>query len=1370
MKIMTKIFKALFILTVIIGSFNVYGTNLKYRAYSSPLGGVGASDLKITNMTESSQGSKNEYSSATKNPEGWVMVAPGDYSVSGGSASFDASYYIFAPFNQFFTAYNTGFDTSGGNTTSNNVYYDTYGGEIAQFSDNFVGFSGAAVNIPEDWTVNTDGFLRMARNDSTRVRLIAWKVVNNVRIDVWNLTQLAINEILNDHHFAASDFNNEGIRFSSILSTQTNFWAVGCNVDKSYIDTAWKFYKGTVGTGWSVCERGFAYSLAPATLNANYTGSHKKGASAANEFDNILVIPNIPIGIKREIYINHVDQEGNKLPGFEHTQLNMVIPSGTTRASVDPKEGYQEHYTITGSEQIAVTKSSQTAIGTTTYEFEEGISSTGPTRALAEAEPVKYIWVSDAGGIFGTHTNNINDVLVINMVYSKHVIPPPTVALPELQIIGKLCFINTGSVYNDSTKNGGVGDNRLDYIPSTKTVTPYASGAYPYVVRALKYESDDETLSDTATSTANILYKWDIWKYIHYDVEECSGEGEDETCEDVCTSSCDWYHSTDTATDDKDFTYVVPYKHTWYEIMNFKMYRISKLDVYDNNTNVGGTLFEGGVYQINPSSGSNPDTYEKRFDNSRGIVRRVLKVTFPDKSYDLPDVYVTLDKPSGGDGPTVTSKTAAAALATTNLNAENHVTASNTHNTHYLSPELRITYEYDNDFVELDGTVNMLQRNYRTWSERISLATDTFVRDLDSRKTGIGSANTGNLSYTSDLMSFMRPTVKLTTNKDFTPEDKTVPAYRENGIRELKGKIYYKISTDSKYNYGGVGFDSTDATYTLNNPVTVSSLDFVDKDKAYVNNGSVQDVNKVNVLTPMNFGTFQLITPQIVDHTNSTITGVGTSTVLQKNAKFTITPSTVGSSTASYNLSDTREFIKGYYFTFNFNIDVDTNNDGTYETFVEALTPIYRAGNSTTLIAKTTDSFDSGSAGQLTNSVKIVAISTNITDALLQRFNNYTYTNYLYMNNMNNVVKNTGVQNQPNLLSRTDIVSDSYHAIYRIITTKNIGRIFDFAVTDCTDLAFKDVFRLPNGTNVNETRSVSYYSGYKYWNLYSSNYNDMLDRPELEVGTVPKRILPLGPYKNTNIKYVDAPKMGYRISFDLKTTGYMATNNLNNSRKIIVTPNYYYISKDGKTFDKSITLYYKNSSGNYINFATSGYSIYFKPDDGYRYLRNSAYTDVYGSMSPKLESLLVSDKMTLTKEMMATNNTSFIQSWYGEYKLPNSTIAKSNLIGNVHNNINNTYNDGYIGVRFDIKCVDTGGETVFYDTSDKSSGSTTNTSQWDYEGFMNFKNPGSAIPAADPLRYQLAKDIWVIDNARYQEVKGTVVLFDLDNRAANDFE
>jgi len=1278
---------------------------------------------------------------------GWIYPAPGDYSITGGSGSFDASTYIFAPYAQKFTTYGSGFQT--GNTTDyDNIWYDNYSGTIDQYKQDFSDFWGVESNIQENQSVNTTGFLAMARNDTARVQLECWKVVNNVRIDVWKLTDFAVQEILANDKLKDANFDSEGIRFSSVLATQTDYWASGYPDYRGYMDTAWKFFGGTSGTGWSICERGFQYSNSASTLNANYIGNYKQGASAANEFDNILILPVIPKKLKREIYIRHVDESGNVIAGLQNSYIRLESPPGPDKLNLGATSGYQEHYTITGDEKVIIRKSDVTTVGGITYTFEKGISSSGATIAAAQTWPGKHIWSSPTTEVI-TNTLKVDDVLVIDLVYSK---PPVVVpqALPKFEIIGKLCFINTNSPYATST-NG----NLIDYIPSTKTETPYAEGAYPYTVRALRYDTKFDDLSSSATITVNVTWSWDTHAQV---CPSCTGK-------DCKPPPCYCTTTGHTGSDTKSFTYTVPYKHTYYDITNFKMYRISQLQVYDDITNIGGILFSGGTYTINPST-----SYNGKFTGANvGKIDDVLTVTFDNITYTIPNQAGV--SPSGTPCAGSGESDALAKVAATYGKVDALKAADD--------KSLRIYYKYDNDFMRVDGMDTMLDRNYKSWDEHINLITNT-KRDLDSTKVGPGSTNGATVNYTSNLMNFMKPPLdKRTTNADFTPDYKTVPVDKENGIRWLKGKIFYDVLTTSGYNIGGDGFVANDATYTtyptytLGSAKTVTASDFIPETKEYKG----ADVNKVNVFTPLRFGTFEVETPQIVDHTG----GAGHTTVLQKNAEFTITPNMIASTQGGYNSVPTTEFVKGYYFTFNFDVEIDNDGNGTYESPLPAFVRTYRGGNATVLRARTTESFGSTAASQITNSVKVVAISTNIPPLLLARFNNATYSYYTYIDNDFNKASTSGVQNQVGLLTRSDIVSDSFHGVYKMLTTKNIGRIFDFAVTDCTDLAFEEVFRKPNTTKVNETTSVAYYSGLYKWNLYNQEaYNDMEPRPESEIGTgLPKKILPLGPYKNTNTKYVNAPKMGYRISYDLKTTGYIANRNATDTREIRITPNYYYISKDGKVFDNNITLYYKNSKSNYIKFvdtSINGYKIYFRPNDGYRYLRNGLVTDNIDMMSKKLEPLSVSGTIILNSKMMSINNTSFIQSWYGEYKLPNSTIAISNVAASPNNSVNNPYKDGYIGVRFDIRSVDkvTGGQTIIYDTNDKSAG-TPNTSQWDYEKFMNFSSPGNLIDPANPIRYQLEKDMWVINdagypNSIYQFIKGTVVLFDIDNRAANDFE
>ena len=80
-------------------------------------------------------------------------------------------------------------------------------------------------------------------------------------------------------------------------------------------------------------------------------------------------------------------------------------------------------------------------------------------------------------------------------------------------------------------------------------------------------------------------------------------------------------------------------------------------------------------------------------------------------------------------------------------------------------------------------------------------------------------------------------------------------------------------------------------------------------------------------------------------------------------------------------------------------------------------------------------------------------------------------------------------------------------------------------------------------------------------------------------------------------------------------------------------------------------------------------------------------------------------------------------------------------------------------------------QEISYNTNNKNASPNENTSQWDYEGYLGFNSCGSEYKETDNLSIQLEKGTWKIkNNSMYSLVKSTVVLFDLDNRAANDFD
>lgn len=329
--------------------------------------------------------------------------------------------------------------------------------------------------------------------------------------------------------------------------------------------------------------------------------------------------------------------------------------------------------------------------------------------------------------------------------------------------------------------------------------------------------------------------------------------------------------------------------------------------------------------------------------------------------------------------------------------------------------------------------------------------------------------------------------------------------------------------------------------------------------------------------------------------------------------------------------------------------------------------------------------------------------------------------------------------------------------------TLTIGRMYDFKITDVVDIDWKNVFRKDNA--IDHTGNF-YHSGISKWNMYASTANQMEDRKENEIGRNPQRILPVGPSKHTNLNYGKAPKMGYKFAFDLKTTGKIGDTT---KKYIDIVPEYYYISKDGsKFYDSSkIDLYYMNSSKKYVKVGSSAdrYKITMRPADGIRYI--SEYEKSFNKSNLSTNTISIGSLSKLRLDMdknLVTNEKNFVQLWYGEFKLPNSTIAvlKDNP------DLENPLKDGYIGVKFNITCVEKNESreiVLSYNTNDKNKPGVPNTSQWDYERYMKVKPE-----APYELGYKLEKGVWNINNDVFNRIKGTVMLYDTDEKAASDFD
>jgi hypothetical protein len=363
-------------------------------------------------------------------------------------------------------------------------------------------------------------------------------------------------------------------------------------------------------------------------------------------------------------------------------------------------------------------------------------------------------------------------------------------------------------------------------------------------------------------------------------------------------------------------------------------------------------------------------------------------------------------------------------------------------------------------------------------------------------------------------------------------------------------------------------------------------------------------VNKVNVLTPLSTSV-TMKTDEVVNHSNSSDV-----VTLQKNSTFTVTPSVNNTSVAGYSNVDTNEFLKYYYVKFDFDItNVQVFGNKTEQQGYDIYSPneivqkgvwlkVPKGGYITAKATQYTET-QGATVSRSSNTVYAVAIANNIPSLLeqeiynnLQNRSSYVADFDLYSDNSQTTqyVGNTLRQSQYYTIG--SIVSDAYHMAKASISTSNLGRIFDFKLTDCSDLNFKDVFRKSTSTNVNSPTGTVYFSGVRRLKMYDSSSD--IGYNETEEVSDRKTILPLGPYKNTNAANIEAPKLGYRIAFDLKTTGFIADSSINaNTRYVKITPSYYYISKDGTVYDSNITLYYKNSSGKYIPFVNSGYNINF---------------------------------------------------------------------------------------------------------------------------------------------------------------------------------
>lgn len=588
----------------------------------------------------------------------------------------------------------------------------------------------------------------------------------------------------------------------------------------------------------------------------------------------------------------------------------------------------------------------------------------------------------------------------------------------------------------------------------------------------------------------------------------------------------------------------------------------------------------------------------------------------------------------------------------------------------------------------------------------------------------------------------------------------TIIKNSENGVRKFSSKVTYTNFSinantgktgsspfnDNVYYSDENGEKENDQAVNYYSPVNVN--EYITKrfeaesTTSSATNGSYSGY--VNVYTP------------ITVESDIFVNGIKTNTIKQfQEFDIHINPK-IGD--AKYNMqSDTlKKYSYGYYVKFDFDVVGVKINGKLYNggsvvkagEWIKQIIPHDIDGNAT-LTAKTyyTESGNNTFISEKNNGYTIRAVAMNTPNSIR--------LNSLGFNLVSDTCTDTSTSEQCKFIK--SIYNQCSDTGYFKETDNNVTveqLLFDFRITDVKDINYKSVFRRTSGNATNHTGTV-YYSGYKETVFNGEKDTIYKLRKTTQIGSNVKKVLPMGPYKNTNTSYVKAPKLGYRFSFDLKLAG-----TYTNNKQIKITPTFYYISKNGdynSILDeytkgkKGIYLFYENSDGKYVRVGSSSdkYIMSYIPNDLYRLKATNI-----GTSHLKTSSVTNTLKtVTLTAYTNTTVDTSGgMITWYGEYKLPNSTIAVE-VDENGKYNINKPLTNGYIGVRFNIE-----------ETTSKANYN----EQWEKEGYLNYDDK---LTTYKTLTLRLEKGTLKLNTKdQYNKIKGTVMLYDIDQRADTDFD
>ena len=1135
----------------------------------------------------------------------------------------------------------------------------------------------------------------------------------------------------------------------------------------SNMDSAWKFYSVTQMTGkgsaWSPYTKGCSNYGNGNTSSACNDPKTYASNSAVNEYDNILVISNPQK--KRMVYVRHIDAAtGQLIPNAQNTKsVNGIAVSGSSISYAPNNLSSQENYSIATNQAITLGKTKLTQVNGKNIEY------LGYKKGINVNKDTAISTVANAGGYSTGDTVNIPASNQVDYTFVDFYYNTNAAITPHVDLKGRLLFKSNDDGYDDSTR-----DSKTDYIPSGKSVYGYISGAYPYLLNNLTYRIEDQNIVvqyktyhyeywretsnwdkvdnaiDEKTKKPKIIDgKSYHWKFIGYSYNDNHYPVLNEN-----TGTYKYYD--DDRLNYKEYTHTIENTHTvtipikYYNVANISMWKVNNAKVEDKDSDEGGKLFNNDEYNISTSS-----DYRSRSS-------------------------INITQPKATAAVTCSDVASSSNNYEHNTNCTINVNVANSYS--YMDGGKQIIEDKGNKAATLT-----LDDGASTLSRTLSLVDATLLTNTYDSNTKYFVAPTKTVSDNATLADSNPLGLQYTGENDFDDNDIAVPEEKVNGIRNPWGNIKYAL--DNNNNGSGLSYTASGSTvvgqstnglvqeaiqeakYRLNYSTNTMDKDLKNMKDVGDDEGDKAN-NKVNVLTPIALTNPIINTDKYVDHSSNS-----NDAIIQKDSYFTITPQTTTSSVADYDSVGTYEFVKNFYIKLTFDV-VDAkivNSSGREVEKIGNVTngAVVKIPKGDSFNAKSVNYTGSIALSQISNNVRIMASAYNIPDSLeddIVSRNQYAEDTD-YMDEDSNNEYTGGDSRQSSYYPRSDIINDAFHMIYFDQATTNLSRIYDFKVTDCADVNWKNVFRnLTNDGKINSLTGKVYYAGINKWDMTSGvSENEIKLRDDLGKASymTPLRTLPLGPYKHDPITYLNAPKLGYRFSFDLKTTGYLSGNA---KRYIQITPSYYYISKDGKSFDKDIDIYYKNSTNKYVPFSDSSYNLYFTPNDGYRNTYNEKITPVIDGMSKKLEELTIGKTFTLTEKMMSTSYDKFVQAWYGEFKLPNSTIAIKKGTKNITENA--IKKDGYIGVVFTINCIDIDAQngklvrTTSYNQNDKKASSTTNTTEWDYEGFLGFRSPGSNAE----LTLQLEKGTWYIYNDTYNTIKGTVILYDTDARAAQDYD